>query len=230
MLEEPPLLRIFGRGSRNRPTPAQIEAFRGAQTGHVCDALGGDGALDLAIKPLAGGASVLCGPALTADCGPADILGITAALTEVEPGDVVVQATGGWMGCAALGDLVAGRAQNAGAAGVVSDGCVRDVPGILALGLPVFCAGINPNSPFSKGPGAVGHPVSVGGRQVCSGDMIIGDQDGVVVVPFDQIDAVLAALDTIRAAEAIVEAKVKSGLVTPEALADLIASDVVERT
>lgn len=230
MLEEPPLLRILGRGSRNRPSPAQIEAFQGAQTGHVCDALGGDGALDLAIKPLAGVPHTLCGPALTADCGPADILGITAALTEVEPGDIVVQATGGWMGCAAMGDLVAGRAHNAGVAGVVSDGCVRDLPGIQAVGMPVFCVGISPNSPFAKGPGAVGHPVVIGGRQVCSGDMIIGDQDGVVVVPFAQIDAVLAALKTIRAAEAIVEAKVKTGLVTPDALAELVASDVVERT
>lgn len=230
MIEEPPLLRILGDGSRNRPTKAQIKAFEGAQTGHVCDAMGGGGALDPAIKPLAGVPVALCGPALTADCGPADILALLAALTEVQAGDVLVQATSGWTGCAGIGDMVSGMAKNAGAAGVVTDGCARDLPGIQALDFPLFCAGLNPNSPYGKGPGAVGHPIQIGGRQVCSGDMIIGDQDGVVVVPFAQIDTVLAALDGVRAAEADLEVKVKSGLPVPDDILELVASGSVART
>lgn len=230
MIEEPPLLRILGKGSRLRPSPAQIAAFRGVQTGHLCDAMNGQGAMDLEIKPLPGLPSNICGPALTADCGPADILALLAALSELVPGDVVIQATGGWRGCASVGDMVSGMAKNAGAEGLVTDGCARDLPGIQAVGLPIFCAGLTPNSPYGKGPGAVGHPVEIAGRQVASGDMIVGDQDGVVVVPFDQIDAVLAALDDIRAAELDMERAVKDGLVVPEGIETLLASDAVART
>ena len=229
MIEEPPLLRILTRSSRNRPTAQQIEAFRGAQTGHVCDAMGGIGAMDMAIKPLPGVPNAICGPALTADCGPAEIKALLASMTEVERGDVLVQATGGWTGCAGIGDLVSGMAKNAGAAGIVTDGCARDLPGIVALSLPVFAAGITPNSPYNKGPGSIGYPVLCGGQQVGSGDMIVGDQDGVVVVPFDQIDAVLTALQAVRAAEADLEAKVKGGLSVMDGIADLVASDAVAK-
>ncbi len=229
MIEEPPLLRVLTRASRTRPTTAQIEAFEGVQTGHICDAMGGHGALDLSIKPLAGVPQTICGPALTADCGPADILALLGALNEVEQGDVIVQATGGWLGCASVGDMVSGMARNGGAAGIVTDGCARDLPGIQALGFPVFAAGITPNSPYGKGPGAVGFPVQIGGRHVASGDMIVGDQDGVVAVPFEDLDQVIAALEGVRSGEAGLEQKVKAGLAVPDDIRDLMASDQVER-
>jgi len=164
---------------------------------------------------------------LTADCGPADILALLAALSEVQTGDVLVQATSGWTGCAGIGDMVSGMAKNGGAAGVVTDGCARDLPGIQALDFPVFCAGLNPNSPYGKGPGTVGHPVLVGGRQVDSGDMIVGDQDGVVVVPFAQIDEVLVALEGVRSAEEGLEALVKDGLSVSDDIKELVAGDQV---
>jgi len=126
--------------------------------------------------------------------------------------------------------MVSGMAKNGGAAGVVTDGCARDLPGIQALDFPVFCAGLNPNSPYGKGPGTVGHPVLVGGRQVDSGDMIVGDQDGVVVVPFAQIDEVLVALEGVRSAEEGLEALVKDGLSVSDDIKELVAGDQVSRT
>lgn len=230
MIEVPPTLRILSKGSRNRPTRGQIDAFQGAQTGHVCDAMNGQGALDMAIKPLPGTPHAICGPVLTADCGPGDILALVAALSEVEEGDVLLAATGGWQGCAAYGDMVSAMAKNAGAAGMVADGPARDLAGIQALDFPAFATGLNPNSPYDTGPGAVGYPVQIGGRQVASGDMIIGDQDGVVVVPFAQIDEVIAGLEVVRAAERDLEAKVKAGLAVPDAIADLFQGDAVTRT
>jgi len=221
MIEEPPLLRILTRGSRNRPTEAQIKAFEGAQTGHICDALGGQGAMDMGVKPLVGTPHSLCGPALTADCGPRDILALLTALGEMDPGDVVMQSTGGWTGCAGIGDMVSGMAKNGGAAGVVTDGCARDLPGIQALDFPLFCRGLSPNSPYSKGPGSVGYPVMMGGVEVSSGDMIVGDQDGVVVVPFAKIDEVIAALEDVRAAETALEHQVKDGLIRADDITDL---------
>ena len=229
MIEEPPLLRILGRGSRVRPTLAQIEAFRGVPTGHLCDAMNGLGAMGHHIKPLPGVPRKLCGPALTADCGPADILALLGALTEIDPGDVVMQSTGGWMGCASAGDLVSGMIKNCGGAGLVTDGCVRDVAGIQEVGMPVFCAGVTPNSPYGKGPGAVGYPVEMAGRHVVSGDMIVGDADGVVVVPFGDIHRVLATLEGVRSAEASLEAEVKGGLKFADAVRDLVEGDQTDR-
>jgi len=229
MIEAPPSLRILTQASRNRPTKSQIHAFSGCQTGHVTDAMNGVGALDMAIKPLPGTPSSVFGPALTADCGPADILALLAALTQVEDGDVLVVATTGWQGCAAYGDMVTNMAKNCGAAGLVADGPARDLPGIQAVGIPAFATGLNPNSPFDSGPGAVGYPVQMGGRQISSGDMIVGDQDGIVVVPFEEIDTVIERLHGVREAEADFEAKVKAGLKVPDAIIDLVLSDAVEK-
>ncbi len=225
MIEEPPLLRIARAETRNRPTEAQIAAFRDVPTGFVTDALGGSGAMEPEMKPLPGLPFRMAGPALTCHSGPEDILGLLAAMTQIQPGDVVVNAAGGWRGCAAVGDSVCGMARNAGAAGMVTDGMARDLDGLLEVGLPLFCLGITPNSPFSKGPGTVGLPVMVGGRPVSSGDMIVADRDGVVVVPFDRIDAVIARLHGIRELEAEREANVASGMVCPQAVLDLLDSE-----
>jgi len=124
-------------------------------------------------------------------------------------------ATGGHTGCAVAGDLLMGMARNCGAAGFVTDGCVRDIPGIRAAGLPCFALGVTPNSPAREGPGTVGLPVVLAGVAIATVDILVGDQDGVVVVPFERIDEVVARLDKVRAAEAELDAKVKAGLRLP---------------
>ena len=88
----------------------------------------------------------------------------------------------------------------------------------------MFCQGVTPNSPARTGPGTVGLPVTVGGVPVETGDMVICDRDGVVVVPFEQIDDVAATLKTLTAAEAQVEAKVKAGMTEPGYIAEMMAS------
>ncbi|TCO71939.1 RraA family protein [Rhodovulum euryhalinum] len=212
MIEEPPILTI--RPPKRRPSAAQIAAFQGVPTGFVCDAMEGRGALSPAIAPLGGGRDIDCraaGPALTALNRPSDILATLAALDHVQPGDIVVAAFGGFQGCAALGDLVTGMMKNAGAAGVVTDGPMRDYAGLVQVGLPAWCTGLNPNSPFATGPGEVGGPVEIGGRTVETGDMIVADRDGVVVVPFARIDAVIARLAEVGRLEAETEARVAAG-------------------
>ena len=192
-----------------------MDALQRVPTGYVVDALGGGGALDYRIKPIVVEQSTFCGPAITCYCGPADNLAVFGTLEHLRPGDVIVAACAGHTGCAVVGDLVLGMARNGGAIAFVTDGCVRDVPGIRAVGLPCFCAGVTPNSPARVGPGTVGDAIVVGGVAVHTGDIIVGDQDGVVVVPFDRIEAVIGGLDKIRAAEADLEAKVKGGLRVP---------------
>ena len=230
MIEDPPLLTI--RSTFERPVAAAVEALAGAPTGHLVDALGGLGALDYRIKPVSPtrpADQVFCGVAVTCDCGPADNLAVFAALQATRPGDVIVAATDAYMGCAPIGDLVLGMARNCGALAFVTDGLARDLDGLEAVGIPVFCRGISPNSPARNGPGKVGLPIHLGGVTVASGDVVAGDRDGVVVVPRARIEEVTQALARIREAEAGLEAQVAGGLKVPDFAAALLASDRVRR-
>ncbi len=216
MIEAPPILTL--KASMRRPTTAQVAAFQGVPTGFVVDALSGQGALSGAIQQVGDGrdyVSIAAGPALTADCGAADVLGVFAALRFVQPGDILVAAFAGHTGCAAAGDRLLGMAKNAGAAGFVTDGPVRDYAGIVDVKLPLWCNGLTPATPHMSGPGAVGFPVQIGGQEVETGDMIVGDQDGVVVVPFERIDEVIGNLARITELEAALDADVAAGLKIP---------------
>lgn len=209
MLDNPPLLTIH-RG-HVRPDAALLDAFRGAQTSHLADAMDGRGAVDYRIKPMDPANAAFVGPALTAFAYPADVVGVYGALAEARPGDVVMVANDGFTATAVVGDIVAGMMRNKGVAAFVTDGLARDKAGIMATGLPLFAAGIQPNSPAANGPGVVGAPVTVGGVPVRSGDIVVGDADGVVVIPIDQAGAVLERLAAIRIAEAQAIARVEAG-------------------
>lgn len=210
MIDDAPRIQVAE--SPRRPSPKQVSALTGVPTGFLVDALGGAGAVDFRIKPVVPEQSTFCGPALTCNCGPADNLAIFAALDSLVPGDVILAATGAYLGCAVTGDLLLGMARNSGASGFVTDGCVRDIPGIRQVGIPCFAVGVTPNSPAREGPGTVGFPVVVGGVTVATGDILAADQDGVVVVPFERIDACIERLGDVRRAEADLDAKVKAGL------------------
>jgi 4-hydroxy-4-methyl-2-oxoglutarate aldolase len=222
MIEDPPLVTL--RRPRRRPTEEQIAGLRGVQTGFLVDAMGGRGALDESIKACIPVQTALCGVALTCHAGPADNLAVFAMLPVLSQGDVLVVAADACRTTAVTGDLLLGMAKNQGAAGFVTDGCARDLPGIEAVGLPCFCAGVTPNSPARNGPGSVGLPVVLGGVHVETGDVVVADVDGVVVVPFNQIEGVLARLAEIRRAEAALDARVRGGLGVPEFVTALFAN------
>jgi 4-hydroxy-4-methyl-2-oxoglutarate aldolase len=220
MIEDPPLLTVRRRFAR--PTRAQLDAFAGVPTGFVADAMNGRGALDARIKPIGRTPASFHGVAITCHAGPADNLALFGALAYGEPGDVMVCATDGFAETAVTGDLLLGMARNRGLAGFVTDGMVRDVPGIEAVGLPCFAAGVTPNSPARNGPGTVGMPVVVGGVAVGPGDVVVGDGDGIVVVPLASIDAVVERLVAVKAAEAALDAKVRGGLQLPDFIHSMI--------
>jgi 4-hydroxy-4-methyl-2-oxoglutarate aldolase len=225
MIVDPPTLTI--RAEFERPDKALLEKFTGIATGFVVDSMGGGGALDHRIKPLAPSATIMVGVALTCNAGPADNLALFGALSIARPGDILVAATGGYTGTAVTGDLLLGMARNRGIVGFVTDGMVRDIAGILEVGLPVYCAGVTPNSPARNGPGTVGQPVDLGGQRIEAGDVLIGDRDGIVVVPRQRAPAVLEALAGVRAAEAALDTKVKGGLEIPDFVRAILASDRV---
>lgn len=230
MIEAPPPLTIKTRF--RRPTDAQISAFQGVPTGFVVDALLGGGALSSSIQPVGGGRDIDCvaaGPALTADCGAGDVLALFAALKFITLGDVVVSSFAAHTGCAAAGDRLVGMMKNNGAAGFVTDGPVRDYVGIVPVGLPVWCVGLTPASPHMSGPGTIGFPVQVGGQQIETGDMIVADRDGVVVVPFAKIDEVILKLAHIAELEADLDAKVAQGLKVPSWVEEYLKSESTVR-
>jgi len=226
MIEEPPILTV--RRTFSRPTAAQVDAFRATQTGFVVDALDGRGGLDGAIKSVVAGQAQFCGVAVTCHCGPADNLAAFGALDIAGEGDVIVAATDGFMDTAVIGDRVMGMARNRGVAAFVTDGTVRDVAGIADVGLPCFAAGVTPNSPVCQGPGTVGQRVVLGGVAVESGDIVVGDGDGVVVVPFARIDQVIERLARVRELEAELDAKVADGLAMPANIAALLAGERIK--
>jgi 4-hydroxy-4-methyl-2-oxoglutarate aldolase len=208
MIEDPPPL-VFA-ASAERPPHEVIERFRGVPTSFIVDAIGGTGALDWRIKALVGNS--LVGVALTCDCGPLDNLAFMAALADCRAGDVLVAATGGHVGAAVTGDLLIGVAKNRGAAGFVTDGLVRDLSDLETIGLPIYAMGVTPNSPQRRGPGSVGIPVVCGGVVVATGDVVVGDRDGVVIVPRARIFATLESLEHVKAMEAATLERVRGGL------------------
>ncbi|HEY1719873.1 MAG TPA: hypothetical protein VGG27_01410 [Magnetospirillaceae bacterium] len=226
MIKDPPLLKI--RRAFARPPSTVLAGFKGVPTGYLVDAMGGSGCLDYRIKPLVQSNEVMVGVAVTCMAGPSDNLALFGALYAARKGDVLVAATDSFTGAAITGDLLLGMAKNRGVAGFVTDGLIRDLVGVLAVGLPVYCAGITANSPARNGPGTVGLPVVVGGVAIAAGDIIVGDRDGVVVVPQFQAESVLSSLGQVKAAETALEAKVKAGLEIPDFIEAIIKSDRVE--
>lgn len=225
MLEDPPVLTV--RRNFPRPSEAQLRRFRGAYTAQVVDAMDGRGAMDPAIKPQIAPGKSIAAPVLTAFAYPADNLALLASLDVLQPGDVVVCATDGYIQTALTGDLLAGMLRNAGAIGLVTDGAIRDQDGVEASGLPVWHGGITPNSPARVGPGTIGLDVICGGVAVASGDLVVADRDGVVIVPYARIDAVADRLDKVRAGEAEMEEKVRAGLARPIWLDDVFGTPKV---
>jgi regulator of RNase E activity RraA len=197
-----------------KPDPDQLKAFEGWSTGNICDANGRLGAMDYRIKPLNPDWHFI-GVAFTVRARPVDNLIVYKALDLAGPGDVLVITNDSSSNTSILGDLVCAIAKSKGVAAIVTDGLVRDAAGIRELGLPVFALGISPNSPYKDGPGEVNFPISCGGLSVHPGDVILGDEDGVVVVAREDVSAVLGELRKVGAKEQEMRAKIEAGWTLP---------------
>ncbi len=205
-----------------RPPENLVSRLRDAPTGWVVDANGRRGAMNYRVRPLTR-AMRFCGVALTVQSRPRDNLAPYAAIQYAQPGDVMVVATDAYEEASVAGDVLLGMAKNQGVCALVTDGLVRDIDGLNAVGIPVFARGLSPNSPHKDGPGKIGTPVYVGGVMINAGDVVIGDQDGVVVIAREALQSVLDALDDVRSKEAKMEAMVAQGATLPPGLDQLIA-------
>ena len=184
-----------------------IEQFKKLPTTAISDALKGMNNLDPAIKPLKEEYKI-AGRAYTVKLPVGDNLMLHKAMKEAKPGDILVVDAKGNTYRAVAGDFVVGMMQTLELGGLVVDGAVRDVIDIKKLNFPVFVKGTTVASGGKNGPGETNVPISCGGVSVNPGDIIVGDVDGVVVVPQERAEEVLQGAQQKVASDEEREAKI----------------------
>ncbi|SFM47382.1 RraA family protein [Methylobacterium pseudosasicola] len=191
---------------------ATVERFKGIAVANISDSMNRMAHGGPRLRPLHAG-GVMCGVALTVRSRPGDNLMVHAALNRAQAGDVLVIDAGGDLTNAIIGELMLSQAQHVGVAGVVVNGAVRDYGWIRSGPFPVYAAGITHRGPYKNGPGEVNATIAIDGMVIEPGDLIVGDDDGFICVPFDQTEGVCAAADKKQQGEAKTMAAIKAGTV-----------------
>ncbi len=195
-----------------RPAKDTIAGLGRFETPAISDQLNRLYTMIPAIRNLTDEHLTILGPAVTVKSYPGDNLMVHKSLDIAQPGDVIVVDGHRSPLTAALGDLVSTKARHRGVAGFVVDGVIRDLPEIKALGdFPVYARDVTPIGPMHRGPGEINYPIACGGVVVNPGDIIVGDLNGVVVVPLEFADGLLQRLVEREAAESSYNASVASG-------------------
>jgi 4-hydroxy-4-methyl-2-oxoglutarate aldolase len=158
----------------------------------VYEAGGRGGFVDFPLVQVVPGSRV-AGPARTALCGQSDNLMVHAAMSRLQPGEVLVLTMPDPQPVALVGDLLATQAKARGAAGVLVDGAVRDVEELAELGLPIWARWVRVHGADKKVVGTLDGPVTVGDATIRTGDVVVLDADGAAVVQAERVDEVLAA-------------------------------------
>ncbi len=191
-------LRILPRA---RAVPADIVArFAALPVANISDCMSRLAAGGPRLRPMHQG-GVMAGPALTVKTRPGDNLMVHKAIALAQPGDVIVVDAGGDLTNAIIGELMLAQMVRRGLAGIVINGAIRDSGAIARQGFPVYAAGVTHRGPYKDGPGEINVPVALDGMVISPGDLVIGDEDGLLCVPFEEAAAVLAATEAKQAAE-----------------------------
>jgi RraA family protein len=197
--------------TRERVVPAAVvEKYREIAVANISDSMSRMTHGGARLRPLHAG-GVLCGVALTVKQRPGDNLIVHAALNRAKAGDVLVVDAGGDLTNAIMGELMLAHAQQIGLAGVVINGAVRDYGWIRKNDFPVYAAGVTHRGPYKNGPGEVNVTIALDGMVVEPGDLIVGDDDGIVCVPFDLVESVYEAANKKQQGEAKSMAAIKTG-------------------
>lgn len=192
--------RVFTK--RVLPPKELVEAFRHIPASNIADTMSRLCAIHsdirLMTKP---GDGNMVGVALTVKARPGDNLMLHKALNMIEPGDVVVVSNEGDRTQSLMGEIMANYAKGRGVAGFVFDGPMRDIDSLYDGGVPIYATGTTPGGPFKEGPGEINVPIACGGIMVNPGDIIVGDPDGVIVIPARDAQAVLEAAQKFMEAD-----------------------------
>ena len=205
-------------GFRIVPRPRKVDAalverFRALPVANVSDVMSRMAAAGPRLRPLHSG-GVMAGAALPVKTRPGDNLMVHKAIQMAEPGDVIVVDAGGDLTNAIVGELMLSHAMQCGIAGMVINGAVHDYGWIKNNAFPVFAAGITHRGPYKDGPGEINVPVAIDGMIIEAGDLIIGDDDGLVSVPVSEAERVYVAAKAKNEAEAEIIAATMAGTVS----------------
>jgi 4-hydroxy-4-methyl-2-oxoglutarate aldolase len=192
---------VHVRKSIERPSREIVEAFSKQASATVHEASGRKGPVASAIKPISKGIKI-CGPAFTVQCMPGDNLMLHKALELAQPGDVIVATTNGGYEYGYWGGLMATSAMARKLGGLAIDGCIRDSEEIIDMGFPIFARGFAIRGTVKNTLGLINYPTVFGGIMVEPGDLILGDDDGMVVVKRNECEEVLEkTLKRVKAEE-----------------------------
>jgi 4-hydroxy-4-methyl-2-oxoglutarate aldolase len=181
---------IHVRTKIKRPPAEIVNAFRQYASAAIHEASGRKGYIDYRIKPIAKGIKI-CGPAFTVQCAPGDNMMLHKALERAHAGDVLVASVGGAEGYGYFGDLMATSALARKLGGLVIEGSIRDSAEIIKAGFPVFSTGFCIRGTEKGTIGLINYPTVFGGIMINPGDLIVGDDDGLVVVRLEECEPVL---------------------------------------
>jgi RraA family protein len=193
-----------------RPDPRLVAEFTKMVTPHLSDSMERLYAGGPQLRPMYKGAT-LAGPAFTVKTAPGDNLLVHKALDIARAGDVVVVDAGGFPDHAIIGELMAAHARQRGLAGLVIWGAIRDSAELGAGSYPVFARAVTHRGPYKNGPGEINVPIAMGGMPVIPGDIIVGDADGLVAIPLDQAERILASAKAIVEKETAAMRDIQAG-------------------
>ncbi len=189
---------------------ALARSFLGVPVANVSDCMARMTAGGARLRPMHGGGA-MAGPALTVKTRPGDNLMVHKALELAAPGDVIVVDAGGDLTNAIIGEIMVGDAVQRGLGGIVINGAIRDAAALRAGGFPVFAAGVTHRGPYKDGPGEINVPIAIDGMVIEPGDLIIGDDDGLLCVPYAEAESLLAAAQAKQEVEARMVAGIADG-------------------
>jgi len=183
----------------DRPSKELIGGFAGLPVANIADMMNRMFCINARIHAM--NAAPLLGPAFTIKCRPGDNLLLHKALDMAQPGDILVVDAQGDMSNSIMGELMVMWAIKRGLGGFVIDGAIRDIGAIKTMSIPVYARGITPAGPYKDGPGEINTPVACGGVVVSPGDILVGDEDGLVVVKPEDAPELLEKTKAKNAAE-----------------------------
>ena len=195
-----------------RPDKKLVAELAKMVTPHLSDSMERLYAGGPQLRPMHNGAK-LCGPAFTVRTAPGDNLLVHKAIDIAEPGDVIVVDAGGFNDHAIIGELMSARAEQRGVGGMVIWGAIRDSAELRQGSFPVYASGVTHRGPYKNGPGEINVTIAIGGMTVNPGDIIVGDADGLVAVPQEHAEAILASAKAILVKEEGSMKQIRAGTV-----------------
>ncbi|GAE25969.1 dimethylmenaquinone methyltransferase family protein [Halalkalibacter wakoensis JCM 9140] len=196
----------------NRPNDQLVNEYRSVVTPHISDNLNRIYGASANLRPYHKGGKLI-GTALTVKTRPGDNLMVHKAIDIAEPGDIIVVDAGGDLSNAIVGEIMLRLAKRNKIAGFVINGAIRDTGAFAQDDFPVYACGVTHKGPYKDGPGEINVPISLGGMTINAGDIIVGDEDGLVAVPLEKAEEILTLVKKQQKAEEEIMNSIEVGTV-----------------